>query len=53
MRTKMSLPPLVSPGTRLAESEAKATRFPSDETAAGAVGETAEPDASRRASPVA
>src|SRR5438067_7265110 len=38
LRMKMSEALLVSPGTRLDESEAKATRFPSDDTAAGEPG---------------
>src|SRR5687767_8561201 len=45
-RTKMSVTPFVSPFTRLEESDSKATRLPSAETAGGAVGAGANPDAS-------
>ncbi len=53
LRMKMSLALFVSPGTRFDESEAKATRFPSDDTAAGDPGMAAKESAAWRAAPVA
>ena len=53
LRTKMSLAELVSPGTRFDESDAKATRFPSDDTAAGDSGMGANESAPWRLAPVA
>ncbi len=45
-RTKMSVTPLVSPPTRLEESDSNATMLPSAETTGGAVGAGANPEAS-------
>src|SRR6185295_14217624 len=45
-RTKTSVTPLVSLGTRLEESDSKATMLPSADTAGGALGAGANPDAS-------
>src|SRR5919197_1980854 len=45
-RTKMSVTPLVSLGTRFDESDSNATTLPSADTAGGAVGAGANPDAS-------
>src|SRR5437764_11795041 len=45
-RTKTSVTPLLSPATRFEESDSKATTLPSPDTAGGAVGAEAKPDAS-------
>src|SRR5205807_2763028 len=45
-RTKTPVTPLVSPATRFDESDSKAMTLPSPDTAGGAVGAEAKPDAS-------